>query len=67
VVLSLAYPEHLGPAYRADTLGCRLTILHGYSLGVLHFPLGPALHTIGLHLSTSLFAMKDIPFLLECQ
>jgi len=46
---TLSYSEHLGPAYGAHTLGCWLTILHGYGLSVLHFPFGPALHTICLH------------------
>jgi hypothetical protein len=63
LVLRLTNPEHLGTAYRAHTLSRRLTILHGYFLGVFHFPLGPTFHAIGLHLFTSLFALKDIPFL----
>ncbi len=47
--LALPYPEHLGLAYWAYTLSCRLTILHGYALGVLHFPFSTAFDTIGLH------------------
>ena len=54
LTFTLAYPEHLGPTYRAYTLGCWPTILHDYSLSVLHFPFGPALHTICLHFSTSI-------------
>ena len=49
ISLALAYSEHLCPAYGTDTLGCRLTILHGYWLGVFHFPFGAAFDTIGLH------------------
>ena len=55
--LAFAYPEHLGPACGTDALSRRLPILHGYALGILHFPLGAALHTIGLHLLTSLFLL----------
>ena len=47
--LALPYPEHLGAAQIAYSLGSWLAILHGYGPGVLHFPLGPALHTIPLH------------------
>ena len=46
--------EDLGATSRADVLSCRPTILHGYDLGILHFPLGPALNTIRLH--------RDSPF-----
>ena len=53
--LALPYLEHLGTARRAYSLSSRLTILHGYSLGVLHLLLGTALHTIPLH--------SDSPFL----
>ena len=47
---ALTDSEHLGAACRADTLGGRFTILHGYGLGIFHFPLGTAFHTIRLHL-----------------
>ena len=47
--LTLSYSEHLSPTYGAHTLGCRLTILHGYTLGILHVPFGTALHTVCLH------------------
>ena len=53
--LALPYPEHLGAAYGADTLSCRLAVLHGYAFRVLHFPFGAAFHTVRLHRSTSLF------------
>lgn len=56
--LALSYPEHLSPTYRADALSCWLSILHGYRLGILHFSLGSAFHTICLHWSTSLFVTK---------
>ena len=59
--LTLPYPEHLSPTYRADTLGSRLPILHGYCLSVFHFPLGTTFHTICLHWSTSFLWMKHIP------
>jgi len=51
--LALANPKHLSATCRAHTLSCRLTVLHGYALRVLHFPLGAAFNTIGLHQSTS--------------
>ena len=47
--LALPYFEHLGAASRAHSLGRRLAILHGNSLGILHFLLGAAFHTIRLH------------------
>jgi hypothetical protein len=49
------YPEHLGPTYGTHTLSGRPAILHDYASGVLHFSLGAALHTVCLHLFTSLF------------
>ena len=51
--LALADPEHLRTAGWADTLGCRLSILHGYGFGVFHFPLGTVLHAICFHSSPS--------------
>lgn len=57
--LGLPYSKHLGAAYRAHTLGCRLTILHGYHLSVLH------LLTLGVMLLLSGMAascvVKDSP------
>jgi len=50
-----AYSEHLGPTYGTHTLSSRPTILHGYVSGIPHLSLGPALHTVCLHLFTSLF------------
>jgi len=47
--LTLAYSEHLGAAYRAHTLSCRLSILHGYALGIFHLPFGTAFNAICLH------------------
>jgi hypothetical protein len=60
--LSLGFTdfEHLGLAYRANALGGRPPILHGNCLGVLHFLLGAALHTITLH-SYLLFVREDNP------
>lgn len=59
VDLALTDSEHLGAAYRADTLGCRLTILHRDTAGVPHLPLGTTLDTIRLHGHTSLFGYKE--------
>ncbi len=56
------YPEHLSTACGTHPLSCGLTILHGYALGILHFPFGAAFHTVRLHLSTSFLSMKDKPF-----
>ena len=47
--LGLADSEHLGSAAWADTLSCRLAILHGDGFGVLNLFLAAALDTIGLH------------------
>jgi hypothetical protein len=47
--MALADAEDLGATNRADILSCRLAILHGYDLGISHFPLGPALNTVSLH------------------
>jgi hypothetical protein len=51
---ALALPdfEHLGATNRAHTLGRRLAILHGNGLGILHFFLGAALHTVSLHFTS---------------
>ena len=50
LVLALSDSEHLSPACGAYPLSCRLTILHGYGLGILHFPFSAALNAIRLHL-----------------
>ena len=49
--LQLALPDfkHLSPTYRACALSRRPAVFHGYSPGILHFPLGATLHTISLH------------------
>ena len=49
VSLALPDPEHLGATYGTDTLSSRLAVLHGYSPGIPHFPLGTAFHAISLH------------------
>ena len=49
ISLAFANPEHFRAAYRANPLSRRPTILHGYGLGILHFPFGMALYTISLH------------------
>ena len=48
--LALANAEHLGATRRADALGGRLTVFHGYGFGVFHFLFAATLHTICLHL-----------------
>lgn len=53
--LTFAYSEHFGSARRTYALGGRLTVLHPYAFGVLHFFLSAALHAIGLHNLTSFF------------
>jgi len=47
----LADAEHFGAAARTNALGGGFTILHGNSLGVLHFLLGATLYAICLHLA----------------
>ena len=47
--LALPYQEHLGAARGTYTLGRWLTVLHGYALGVPHFPFGSTLDAVGLH------------------
>ena len=47
--MALADAEDLGATSRADSLSCRPAILHDNDLGIVHFSLGPALNTIGLH------------------
>src|SRR3972149_4362534 len=59
--LGLADSEHLGAAARADTLGRRLSVLHGYGFGVLHFLLGFALDAVGLHVHPPVFAPRIDP------
>jgi hypothetical protein len=56
--LALTDFEHLGAANRADSLSCRLAVLHFDGRRILHLPLGSALHTIRLHpLSPFLFVL----------
>ena len=54
VNLSLSNSEYFCTAGRADALGRRLAILHGYGLGILDFFLDTALHAVCLHLMTLL-------------
>ena len=54
-VLTFSDAEHLSAIYGADSLSCRFTIFHGDAFGILHFPFGAALNTIGLHLVHLLF------------
>ena len=49
--LTFSDSKHLSAAYRAYSLSCRLTILHGYRLSIFHFPFGTAFHTVSLHQS----------------
>ncbi len=55
--LALSDSEHFSAACGAYTLSRRFAILHSYGLGVLHFPLGTAFHTVSLHVGTSFFLM----------
>jgi len=48
--LTLANSEHLSATSRAYALSRRSTILHGYTLGILHLFLRATLYTISLHL-----------------
>jgi hypothetical protein len=61
--LGFPYSEHLGSTSGACTLCRRFAILHGYSLGVFHFPFGSALHTICLHQATSFLVKKHKTFI----
>ena len=65
--LALADPEHLGTTLRADALCRWLSVLHGYGLGVLHLPLGTALHTISFHTISSPVFTKTTTFTPVCQ
>ena len=56
--LALTDSEYLGTTLRADTLGRWLSVLHGYSLGVLHLPLGAALHAVCFHSAPPLFSPR---------
>ena len=56
--LTLAYPEHLGPTRRTDTLSRWPAILQGYSLGVFHFLLSATFHTVCLH-TTNLLSFQS--------
>ena len=48
--LTLADSEHFRATRGTDALGRRLTVLHGYRLGILHLLFGPAFHAVRLHL-----------------
>jgi len=65
--LALPYPEHLSPARGTYTLGRWSPVLHGDALGIFHFPLGPALHTVCLHFYLLLLGMNNRTFPLRCQ
>ena len=65
--LALTDPEHLRTAGGTDALGRRLPVLHGYSLGVLHLPLGTALHTISFHTISSPVFTEITTFTSSCQ
>ena len=45
-ILCFADAVHLGPAFWADTLGCRFAILHFDGLGIFHFLLGLTFHAV---------------------
>jgi hypothetical protein len=47
--LTFTNPKQLGAAYWARALRRRSAVFHCDFLGILHFPFGPALHTISLH------------------
>ena len=49
VDLAFAYSKYFRATGRAYALGCRLAVLHGDALWVLHFSLGATLHTVRLH------------------
>ena len=49
LVLAFSYSKHLGATCGTNTLGCRLAILHGDSLAILHFPFSATFHTVCLH------------------
>ena len=67
--LTLPYPKHLGAAYRANTLNCRLPVLHGYVPGISHFPFGTAFHAVSLRHVTLLsnLCVKINYALVQCQ
>jgi len=52
-LFTFTYPEHLSAAGWTGALICGSAIFHGYFLGVFHFSLGFAFHTISFHLVTS--------------
>jgi len=57
--LALTYPEHLSPARWTHTLGRRFSVLHSDGLGILHYLLRLAFHTVCLHVFTS-FLLRTI-------
>ena len=61
--LTLPDSKHIGAAYGTYTLSRRLTVLHSYGLGVLHFPFGATFHTVCISLAF-LLVMNDKLFVL---
>ena len=59
---TLPNPVHFSPTYRAHALSCWLPILHGYRLGVFHFPFGSAFHTVCLHRCHLLSTLRPFNF-----
>ena len=53
---ALSYSEHLCATGGAYTLSCWSAVFHCDGLGIFHFLLGTAFHTIGLHEFTSFLA-----------
>jgi hypothetical protein len=48
--LGFANSEHLGATRRADALGSRFAILHGYGFDIFHLFLSTAFNAISLHM-----------------
>ena len=58
--LALANTEHLGATRWADALGGRLTVFHGYGLGVFHLLFAPTLHTVCLHVDSPFASVYEL-------
>ena len=58
--LALANTEHLGATRRADALGGRLAVFHGYGFGIFHFLFATTLHTICLHLVSPFTSVYEL-------
>jgi hypothetical protein len=52
-LFTLADPEHLGAACRANALGCGSSIFHCYFLRVFHLSFGLTFYAISFHLFSS--------------